>query len=305
MGKKNPNKANPKTIVENILVGFISIVVVLGGMYLFINNYFLKGKNFNTSNQNNVLGTSDEDELSDVQQIIIESNDSEKNNSEIIITSGIKTDKVILFDNTQRKYFEGTTTANSPVELRIGDFYSITESNPNGFFSIELPDDLVPFKIGQITTLDEDYQIAGSYKFILILRKYLSRTFFIIDKRNEIFSLQLDETYKSSRDHIDKVESDYCIAELDTTINSRDFDIVKDNDVVILPSSVTSLDFDDNKFSAFRIDNKTQTYNQDFCKTEWRNFDESIIWHTEQIDEIFKNPLKFSGFNNPLSDTQK
>ncbi|MBD3363214.1 hypothetical protein GF362_05830 [Candidatus Dojkabacteria bacterium] len=283
------SKPKNKKIAENLATIIISFVIVLLIYFAFI-EFVLFRKPNDTNNQNKILGIQDEEEK---PRILFEA-DEPLNEKQISISSGIQTNQYIFFDNINREYLEGTSIPNSVVELEIGNNLLTAETNPDGFFSFKLPPDILQFSVSKLSLLDKNYQIKSSYKFILILREYLHRTYFILEGKNEIFSLQLRDNYKNARDQFGQVENIYCIATLDSDINSVNFDIVEDSNVVIFPFTVESLDFEQNKYCAFRLESKADKSNLTYCKEEWRQYEKTLIWHTEQINEIFKGNQTFT-----------
>lgn len=279
--KKKIKPQNSK-LIENLITIIVSFVIVLGGYFIFI-EFFLFRQADNT-NDDQVLGLNSEF----VEPRISLESETSDNFRNIIISSGIQTDKYIFFDNLNRNYLEGTSIPNSEIELEIGKATFRTKTNPDGFFSFELPKDLVQFSIGEVSILDKDFQIKSGFRFVLILRNYLHRTYFFIKERDEIFSLQLPNDYKNDLDQFDKTENLYCSAIEDPNIDSGNFDIIEDNDIVIFPFSIDTLDFDQNKYCAFKISNIIDPTNYTSCKDEWKQYEKTLIWHTEQTLEIFK-----------------
>ncbi len=273
-----------KKLFETIIGITVALVVVL--VLLVISLKFA----FQTpENESNIMGVETTEEQTN--KIILDSTKFQSNNSEgISFSSAIYSDKILYFDNTNRGFLEGVTYPNSTVNLQIGDFFQTTTSDPSGFFSLELNSEIQQFSKGQITVFDSDNKIRAGIQFAWIYRKYFNRTYFLIIERNEVFSLVVSEDYQTPRDNIYILSNNDCKSTLNPILSSESFDFSKNTSTIIFPTTITSLDFSQNKFVAFDIRQLNDDYAN--CKIEWYSYSNTLNWETDRINELFQEDEK-------------
>lgn len=269
-----------KKFVENIFATFFALLIVVGFFAGFL-KYFVFTSPTTVPSENAIMGVEDDNK----QQIILNPEKFDRPNN-VIITSGQKKDNILLFDNENKDNLEGNTIPNSLVELKINSEVISTRSDPDGFFSIKMPGNLIQFTKGKVTTFDDEMVETNNYEFILVLRNFMKRTYFILENRKEVFSMSIGDLYSTKGRDYNTISSMYCSVEIDETVNKENFNISKDKNTLIIPSSVETLDFTLNKYIAFKIVNKLQIYSLEYCRNEWNSYGPSLQWHTATINRI-------------------
>ncbi|MCA9385706.1 hypothetical protein KC717_03595 [Candidatus Dojkabacteria bacterium] len=274
-----PTNTTFKKVVEHVGSLLFSICIVAG---ILIGGFHLA---FRTDQYpNEVLGI--QDSANNSLGLSILRDDiyvSQANDETVLLSSGLNGDHSVLFDNKNRSFIEGRALPNSSIELRLGPLNLSGKTDPNGFFSFPLPSDLDQFSLGQISVFDSSFQIKQSHRFVLILRYANERTYFMEPESNDVFSIVLPNDYTSQRDQFMKVESPSCSAEIDDSVSSQTFNILEDTNVVIAPSTISSLNEDENPYVAFRINPRFGIEAEEDCVRIWKDFVSTFEWHTSQI----------------------
>lgn len=288
-----------QSTMETITAVILSFAVVIGGI-LFYAKLYIYGPD---GRKTDILGINENiDKSLESEQIIFKPPDL-ADDEQVVINSGIRKEHIIIFDNMNREYFEGMSIPNSTVELKIGSEKIRTTANPNGFFSIKMPDDIVQFTPCEFLTYDKDYKIVNGFKFIIVLRQFLDRTYFLIEKRGEVFSLELSDQYISQRDEFNTVSTVLCKATLDPDLDKSNFDITKNKNTIVFPFNLESLVFTDKRYVAFDIEDNLKVDGDDNeekdedeilsdCKANWKDYEGTLKWHTQNIQEIFDSEME-------------
>ncbi len=270
------------TLILSVVGSTFVIFAIIGGYYWFSIS--------NITNTEQVLGESTTNGLN---QIVLPKgkNPGLNQNLSIKLTSGIQEDNVFLYDNLNRQFIEGITRPNSYIEFEMSGVKQKSMTNPNGTFSFKLPERPVQFSIGTIHVYNNVYQPVFGVRFVLILKSFFNRTYYWLPSEKQVFSLELDGSFSSERDNFAEAENVSCRYTLDGTVNKSTFDFTKDLNVVIFPEEISELDFSTNKYVTFRAE-ALEGFELGECVTKWKNFSDTLEWHSEQIEEIFDESIR-------------
>jgi hypothetical protein len=240
-----------------------------------------------------VLGVQTEEKgESTINSIIINPNRTkEKDTSRLELSNGIADDYIYLFDNENHTYIEGETVPDHNISFTLGDYKTTKTSNPDGFFSFELPLDTKQFSSGTIELRDDSFQIIKSYNFIFVQRKFMDRTYFVNTKNNSVFSISAPANYKSTMSNFQSIDNTLCRMENEVEKYIADFQN-PDPNILLLPNPITVKNISEAKYAVFEIINTTNAIELNACITEIKSNDYKIEWHNESINEVLNNQIK-------------
>jgi hypothetical protein len=211
-----------------------------------------------------------------------------------------KFENVLYFDNTLREFVEGITRPNSQLTLIIGNYIANVQTDPNGFFSIELPVEINQFSEGQITVFNNNQEVIGGYKFIFILKSFQGQTYFYYPNQRIAFSLVVPGDYTGIREDTYLLQNYNCKATIRRDVTNTNFDFVKNQNLLIFPTDILSLDFNENKYVAVEM----ATTNEDLteCFDKWRQIGTSLQWHDFlDIDRVESDSTISDPISSPIN----
>lgn len=236
-----------------------------------------------------VLGSQTEKIIkNNVNTIVINPNRSkEKDKYRLDLSNGIVGDYLFLFDNENHNFIEGETVPDHNISLSLGNFNVTKKSNPDGFFSFEMPKDLSQFQKGIIELKNDNFQIIKSYSFIFIQKNYFNRKFFLNPNTNIVFSISDIPGYKSSLLNYQGIDNTICSIEsqIDSNINNLQ---KPDENILILPNPLSVENISSKKYAIFEIKNINPAIEIENCIEELKNYDFKIQWYNETIDALIK-----------------
>lgn len=240
-----------------------------------------------------VLGVQTEDKPDGkINTIIINPNRSkEKDEGRLELSNGIADDYIFLFDNENHTYVEGESVPDHNITLTIGDFKSTKKSNPDGFFSFELPTTVNQFEPGNVELRDESFQIIKSYSFIFVQRKFMDRTYFLNPKNNSVFSISAPANYKSTPSNFQSIDNTLCRLESEVEKYIADFQN-PDINILVLPKPLTVDAISSAKYAIFEMINTSIAYELETCINELKAHDYKIEWHNEIVNDVLTNKIK-------------
>ena len=201
------------------------------------------------------------------------------------LSNGILADKLFLFDNENHSVLEGETIADHIVAFSMGEYSTSKQSNPDGFFSLELPTSLAQFQMAEIQIKNKDLQLITNLKFILILKKHDNRIYFINPQNQTVFSIRSMPGYKSSVMDFDAVDNTICKLE---NVPNKAISSLQDppEGVIVYPSPPLLEDITSKKVAIFEIKPANPVIEQAKCIEEIENTDLQIEWHNEDIQPL-------------------
>ncbi len=225
---------------------------------------------------------------SNVNTIVINPNRSkEKDQNRLELANGIAGEYIFLFDNENHNYIEGETVPDHNIVLTLGGFNSLKKSNPDGFFSFDLPKDMNQFQKGSIELKNENFQIVKSYSFIFVQKNYFNRKFFLSPKTNTVYSIADIPGYKSSTLDFYGIDNSICGLTAQTGNNVNNLQAPEKN-IIVLPKPLTVEDISTKKYAIFEIKNINPAVDIETCEKEFETLDLKIEWHNDTLTEINK-----------------
>lgn len=278
-----------KTFETFSIVTFI-FVVLLGLLAWYIKLTIFTPQ---TSLESNVLGVEDE-KVNSIE--ISTKNQLDINNKILTFSSAEKYGNVLYFDNTTREFIEGISKPNSSITLILGKDIVESQTDPNGFFSFKLPSNTGQYSNGQIIVYNSDNEVIGGFRFTLILKFFESRHFFYYPVQKQVFSLVISEDYTANREDPYILSNFQCKATIRRDVSSTSFDFVKNNNLLIFPTNILNLNFNENKFITIEVKNEIAEIEQ--CFDKWNIIGSSLRWErsfdlVETIEEVpISSPIK-------------
>jgi hypothetical protein len=214
----------------------------------------------------------------------------------VSLSSVLRFENVLYFDNGQREYFEGITIPNSEITLILGDQINRITTDPNGFFSIAIPDNIEQFSEGELIIFNQKNEVSGGYRFIFVLKEFGEESYFYNPKEKIAYSLSMPISYISSREDPYTLSNTLCSATVRQDISKTSFDFVQNQNLLIFPTDIVSLDFAENKYVA--IDIESDAEEKVACFEEWRKIGPTLRWH-DFLNSF--DPIEVSDTISPIS----